>query len=108
MPTYQYRCRSCGHDLEAVQKFSDPALTTCPECGGDLRKVYGNVEVVFKGSGFYKTDSRKAEAKNGAVKKSDSKPEPAKAEASNSSSSKSSEAKTSSSSDSKSTSVAKK
>jgi putative FmdB family regulatory protein len=60
MPTYQYRCTECGHDLEAVQKFSDAALTECPSCGGQLRKVYNAVGVVFKGSGFYRTDSRKA------------------------------------------------
>jgi putative FmdB family regulatory protein len=59
MPTYEYECRSCGHDLEVVQSFSDASLTTCPNCGGDLRKVYGNVGIVFRGSGFYKTDSRK-------------------------------------------------
>lgn len=59
MPTYQYRCTACGEELEAVQKFSDPALTTCTACGGDLRKVYSAVGVVFKGSGFYATDSRK-------------------------------------------------
>jgi putative FmdB family regulatory protein len=58
MPTYQYRCTECGEDLEAVQKFSDPALTTCPTCGGQLRKVFNAVGVVFKGSGFYRTDSR--------------------------------------------------
>lgn len=58
MPTYQYRCTSCGTDLEAVQKFTDPALTDCPECDGDLRKVFSAVGVVFKGSGFYATDSR--------------------------------------------------
>jgi putative FmdB family regulatory protein len=58
MPTYQYRCTECGEDLEAVQKFSDPALTTCPICGGQLRKVFNAVGVVFKGSGFYRTDSR--------------------------------------------------
>ncbi|WP_130874951.1 FmdB family zinc ribbon protein [[Pseudopropionibacterium] massiliense] len=58
MPTYQYRCTACGKELEAVQKFSDPALTTCPACSGDLRKVYSAVGVVFKGSGFYATDSR--------------------------------------------------
>ena len=57
MPTYQYRCTECGEDLEAVQKFSDPALTTCPTCG-QLRKVFNAVGVVFKGSGFYRTDSR--------------------------------------------------
>jgi putative FmdB family regulatory protein len=58
MPTYQYRCTECGEDLEAVQKFSDLALTTCPTCGGQLRKVFNAVGVVFKGSGFYRTDSR--------------------------------------------------
>ncbi len=58
MPTYQYRCTACGNDLEAVQSFSDAALTECPACGGRLRKVFGSVGLVFKGSGFYKTDSR--------------------------------------------------
>lgn len=58
MPTYQYRCTQCGTELEAVQKFSDPALTECPECAGHLRKVFSAVGVVFKGSGFYATDSR--------------------------------------------------
>ncbi len=60
MPTYQYRCTECGEDLEAVQKFTDPALTTCPTCSGQLRKVFNAVGVVFKGSGFYRTDSRNA------------------------------------------------
>lgn len=58
MPTYQYACTDCDHRFEAVQSFSDPSLTTCPQCGGKLRKVYGSVGVVFKGSGFYRTDSR--------------------------------------------------
>jgi putative FmdB family regulatory protein len=58
MPTYQYRCTTCGHDLEAVQKFTDAALTECPNCSGSLRKVFKAVGVVFKGSGFYRTDSR--------------------------------------------------
>ena len=65
MPTYQYRCTECGEDLEAVQKFSDQALTTCPACGGQLRKVFNPVGVVFKGSGFYRTDSRNG-SKSGA------------------------------------------
>ena len=60
MPTYQYACTACGHRFEAVQAFTDDSLTTCPECGGQLRKVYGSVGVVFKGSGFYRTDSRAA------------------------------------------------
>ena len=58
MPTYQYACTACGEQLEAVQSFSDPSLTECPACGGTLRKVFSAVGVVFKGSGFYKTDSR--------------------------------------------------
>jgi putative FmdB family regulatory protein len=58
MPTYQYACTACGENLEVVQSFSDAALTECPACGGALRKVYSAVGVVFKGSGFYKTDSR--------------------------------------------------
>ena len=58
MPTYQYQCTACGNGLEAVQKFSDAALTECPECGGKLRKIFSAVGVVFKGSGFYRTDSR--------------------------------------------------
>lgn len=58
MPTYEYRCSDCGHGFEQVQKFSDDPLETCPECGGQLRKVFGSVGIVLKGSGFYKTDSR--------------------------------------------------
>ena len=58
MPTYQYACTECGHAFEQVQSFSDDALTTCPECTGRLRKVFNAVGVVFKGSGFYRTDSR--------------------------------------------------
>ena len=58
MPTYQYACTECGHQLEAVQSFSDEPLTVCPECQGRLRKQFSAVGVVFKGSGFYRTDSR--------------------------------------------------
>jgi putative FmdB family regulatory protein len=58
MPTYQYRCADCAHFFEIVQSFSDDSLTECPECTGSLRKVFNAVGVVFKGSGFYKTDSR--------------------------------------------------
>jgi putative FmdB family regulatory protein len=60
MPTYEYRCKDCGEHLEVVQSFTDDALTECPACGGSLRKVFGNIGITFKGSGFYKTDSRKA------------------------------------------------
>ena len=58
MPTYEYRCKGCGADLEIVQSFTDDPLTTCEACGGELRKVFGSVGISFKGSGFYKTDSR--------------------------------------------------
>lgn len=58
MPTYQYACKDCFNHFEQVQAFSDPSLTICPNCQGSLRKVYGSVGVVFKGSGFYRTDSR--------------------------------------------------
>ena len=62
MPTYQYRCRACANELEAFQKFTDDPLTDCPECGGALRKLFSPVGIVFKGSGFYATDSRKADS----------------------------------------------
>lgn len=58
MPTYEYRCRNCGEPLEVVQSFTDDPLTECPACGGELRKVFRAVGIAFKGSGFYKTDSR--------------------------------------------------
>lgn len=58
MPTYEYACNDCAHNFEITQKFSDAALTTCPECDGGLRKVFSPVGVVFKGSGFYATDNR--------------------------------------------------
>ncbi len=58
MPTYEYACKSCGEHLEVVQSFMDSALTECPACRGTLRKVFGNIGITFKGSGFYKTDSR--------------------------------------------------
>ena len=58
MPTYQYACTECGHAFEQFQSFSEDALTVCPSCSGKLRKLYNAVGVVFKGSGFYRTDSR--------------------------------------------------
>ncbi|MCB0889338.1 MAG: FmdB family transcriptional regulator [Nocardioidaceae bacterium] len=60
MPTYEYACADCGHVFDIFQSFSDDALTECPECGGKLRKVFSPAGVVFKGSGFYRTDSRSA------------------------------------------------
>ena len=68
MPTYQYTCTDCGEPVEAVQKFTDEPLTMCAACGGRLRKVFSPVGIVFKGSGFYRTDSR-----NGSVSASDKK-----------------------------------
>ena len=65
MPTYDYRCRDCDHRFEIQQSFSDDALTECPECGGALKKVFGNVGITFKGSGFYKTDSRSSSSSGG-------------------------------------------
>ncbi|MDQ0117414.1 MULTISPECIES: FmdB family zinc ribbon protein [Micrococcaceae] len=58
MPTYAYACKDCGHAFDIVQSFSDSSLTSCPECEGTLRKKFNSVGVVFKGSGFYRTDSR--------------------------------------------------
>jgi putative FmdB family regulatory protein len=65
VPTYEYACTACDHTLEAVQAFTDAALTECPVCGGALRKVFSAVGVVFKGSGFYKTDSRAKSSTSG-------------------------------------------
>ena len=63
MPTYEYACKNCDEHVEVVQSFKDEPLTTCPHCGGPLRKVFGSIGISFKGSGFYKTDTRK-EAKS--------------------------------------------
>ncbi len=61
MPVYEYRCRSCGHQFEVQQSFSDEPLSVCPQCEGELRKVFAPIGISFKGSGFYKTDSRGAD-----------------------------------------------
>ncbi|SKC38444.1 putative regulatory protein, FmdB family [Krasilnikoviella flava] len=66
MPTYAYRCADCGHAFDVHQSFTDDSLTVCPECGGQLRKQYGSVGVTFKGSGFYRTDSRAGSGKGSA------------------------------------------
>ncbi|MBI2709642.1 MAG: FmdB family transcriptional regulator [Actinobacteria bacterium] len=68
MPTYEYRCKECDHTFEAVQSFTDEPLTECPSCGGPVRKLFGNVGISFKGSGFYRNDSRSGT--NGASTKS--------------------------------------
>ncbi len=74
MPTYSYACTDCDNRFDAVQAFTDEALTTCPECSGRLRKLFNSVGVVFKGSGFYRTDSREASksSANGSAKSSES------------------------------------
>ncbi|MFD5324683.1 FmdB family zinc ribbon protein [Streptomyces sp. NPDC127092] len=91
MPTYQYQCTECGEGLEAVQKFTDDALTECPSCKGRLKKVFSAVGIVFKGSGFYRNDSRGASSSSS----------PASSKTSSSSSSSSSSTSSSSSSDAK-------
>jgi putative FmdB family regulatory protein len=70
VPTYQYACTACDHRFEAVQSFTDSSLTECPACSGNLRKVFSSVGIVFKGSGFYRTDSRSGGG--GVAAKSDS------------------------------------
>jgi len=60
MPTYEYACKACDYHFDVVQSFTDDPITVCPKCGGEVRKVFGSVGIVFKGSGFYKTDSRGA------------------------------------------------
>ena len=87
VPTYQYVCTECGEDLEAVQKFSDDPLTDCPSCAGRLRKRFSAVGVVFKGSGFYKTDSRSGGSSAGSNKPKTEAPAASGAESSSSSSS---------------------
>ncbi|MFJ8211077.1 FmdB family zinc ribbon protein [Streptomyces sp. NPDC096033] len=72
MPTYQYQCTECGEGLEAVQKFTDEALTVCPSCDGRLKKVFSAVGIVFKGSGFYRNDSRGASSSSTPASKSSS------------------------------------
>ncbi len=81
MPTYQYACTECGHELEAVQSFTDDALTECPVCHGRLRKVFGAVGIVFKGSGFYRNDSRDKKAAGDTPAKVDAKADTAKGDA---------------------------
>ncbi|MFG3047603.1 FmdB family zinc ribbon protein [Streptomyces sp. NPDC048202] len=98
MPTYQYQCKDCGEGLEAVQKFTDDALTECPSCGGPLKKVFSAVGIVFKGSGFYRNDSRGASSSSSPAAKSSG------SSSSDSKSSSSSSSSTSSSSSSSSTS----
>ncbi len=95
MPTYSYACTECDNRFDAVQAFSDDALTECPKCHGRLRKLFGSVGVVFKGSGFYRTDSRDSKSSSTAAA-------PAKSESSSSSSDSSSSSSSSSTSSTKS------
>jgi len=93
VPTYSYACTECGDRFDAVQAFSDSALTTCAKCNGRLRKLFGNVGVVFKGSGFYRTDSRdsaKSSAKSSSSSSNGSGSESTASSSSSSSSEKSS------------------
>jgi putative FmdB family regulatory protein len=100
MPTYQYACTECGEQLEVVQKFSDEPLTVCPACEGRLRKVFSAVGVVFKGSGFYKNDSRSGSS--GSASKGDTKTETKSDSTSETKSDATSDAKSGSKSDPKS------
>jgi putative FmdB family regulatory protein len=77
MPTYEYRCRDCGHTFDIVQKMSDDPLTHCPECGGELRKVFAPPAISFKGSGFYATDHGKKSQPAGSEPKKDGESKPA-------------------------------
>jgi putative FmdB family regulatory protein len=98
MPTYEYRCRECGEQLEVVQSFSDDPLTECPRCSGPLRKVFNSVGISFKGSGFYKNDSRSKSSSSSASSGSSS--SSSSSESSGSSGSSSDGSSSSSSSDS--------
>jgi putative FmdB family regulatory protein len=87
VPTYEYACTACGHRFDAAQRFTDEPLAECPECGGALRKVYGAVGIVLKGSGFYKNDSRAAARANGSNGSGAKRSEPAAGDSSGSGSS---------------------
>ncbi|MPY36100.1 FmdB family transcriptional regulator [Streptomyces adustus] len=100
MPTYQYQCTECGEGLEAVQKFTDDALTVCPNCDGRLKKVFSAVGIVFKGSGFYRNDSRGSSSSSSPAASKSSTSTDTKSSSTASSSSSSSDSKSSSSSSS--------
>ena len=107
MPTYEYRCKDCGHQFDAYQSFTDDPLTECPQCTGVVKKVFGNVGIAFKGSGFYKTDSRSGAkstaASNGTSEKKEAASSSSDGGSSSSSSSSSSDSASTSSSSSSST-----
>ncbi|GAA2798224.1 FmdB family zinc ribbon protein [Mycolicibacterium pallens] len=104
MPTYSYACTECDNRFDAVQAFTEDALTSCPQCSGRLRKLFNSVGVVFKGSGFYRTDSRES-GKNSSKSDSSSSSSSEKSSSSSESSSSSSSSSTSSSSSSSSSSA---
>ncbi|MEU5209532.1 FmdB family zinc ribbon protein [Streptomyces sp. NPDC020742] len=104
MPTYQYQCTECGEGLEAVQKFTDDALTECPSCNGRLKKVFSAVGIVFKGSGFYRNDSRGSSSSSSPAKSSSSSTSSSDSAGSSSSSSSGSDSSSSTSSSSSSSS----
>ncbi|MEU1000932.1 FmdB family zinc ribbon protein [Streptomyces tibetensis] len=106
MPTYQYQCTECGEGLEAVQKFTDDALTECPNCQGRLKKVFSAVGIVFKGSGFYRNDSRGSSSSSSPAKSSSTSASGSSSSDSGSSSSGSSSSSSTSSSSSSSTTAA--
>ncbi|MGC9494835.1 FmdB family zinc ribbon protein [Streptomyces sp. WG7] len=106
MPTYQYQCTECGEGLEAVQKFTDDALTECPSCQGRLKKVFSAVGIVFKGSGFYRNDSRGSSSSSSPAKSASSSSSSTSSSTSSSSSSSSDSGSGSSSSSSSSGSTA--
>ncbi|PRX05833.1 UNVERIFIED_ORG: putative FmdB family regulatory protein [Actinomadura viridilutea] len=101
MPTYQYVCTECGEPLEVVQKFSDAALTDCPSCNGRLRKVFSAAGIIFKGSGFYRTDSRSSGSSSGRSSSNGSGSSDSKSSSGSESSSSSGSSSSSSSSSSK-------
>jgi len=109
MPTYQYACTStdCGNEFELVQSFTDPSASECPTCGGPVRKVFSAVGVVFKGSGFYRTDSRKSGAATDGAPRSEKSSDKSGAKAADKSAAKSGDKAASSSSDSGSSSASK-
>ncbi|MFD4575644.1 FmdB family zinc ribbon protein [Streptomyces sp. NPDC058417] len=104
MPTYQYQCTECGEGLEAVQKFTDDALTVCPNCDGRLKKVFSAVGIVFKGSGFYRNDSRGSSSSSAPASKSSTTSTSSDTKSSTASSSSGSSGSSSGSSDAKSSS----
>ncbi len=85
MPRYEYACRSCQHNFEVVQSFTDDPLTVCERCGGELRKVFGSIGITFKGSGFYRNDARSSSSSSRPAASTESKPAAASSDSTGSS-----------------------